>query len=192
MDSRKAATINFDAQVHLENRGDYWAAYIEPPGTTVYGATEAAARERVGEVLDFFVDSDDAVAVDLKWDAMELGLLHQEPHVRGLGYGQYADAVEVQPADRARFTELADQWEQETVLLSNSAQAAAHPAHRQIVSMGEPVVPLILERMRSQGGHWFHALGEITGAAPVAPGARGDIAAMQQAWLDWGGRNGVV
>lgn len=57
MDSRKAATINFDAQVHLENRGDYWAAYIEPPGTTVYGTTEAAARERVSEVLDFFVES---------------------------------------------------------------------------------------------------------------------------------------
>lgn len=103
-----------------------------------------------------------------------------------------ADAVDLQPSDRARFTELADQWEQETVLLSDSTQAVAHPAHRQIVSMGEPVVPLILERMRSQGGHWFQALGEITGAAPVAPGARGDVVAMQQAWLDWGGRNGIV
>jgi len=33
------------------------------------------------------------------WDADELArlrhLLHQEPHVRGLGYGQYADAEEV-------------------------------------------------------------------------------------------------
>lgn len=57
MDSQQAATINFDAQVRLENRGDYWAAYIEPPGATVYGATEAAARERVGEALDFFVES---------------------------------------------------------------------------------------------------------------------------------------
>ena len=32
------------------------------------------------------------------WDAAELSrlrhLLHQEPHVRGLGYGQYADEVE--------------------------------------------------------------------------------------------------
>lgn len=56
MDSQQAATINFDAQVHMENRGDYWAAYIDPPGTTVYGATEAAARERVSEVLDFFVE----------------------------------------------------------------------------------------------------------------------------------------
>ena len=41
---------------------------------------------------------DAAVAEALGWDAEELGhlrqLLHQEPHVRGLGYGQYGDAVE--------------------------------------------------------------------------------------------------
>ena len=41
---------------------------------------------------------DEAVAEAMDWDAEELGrlrlLLHQEPHVRGLGYGQYADEVE--------------------------------------------------------------------------------------------------
>ena len=58
---------------------------------------------------------DEAVAEAMGWDAAELArlrlLLHQEPHVRGLGYGQYADEVEVEPADRQRFIELADQWE---------------------------------------------------------------------------------
>ena len=38
---------------------------------------------------------DEAVAEALGWDAAELSrlrdLLHQEPHVRGLGYGQYGD-----------------------------------------------------------------------------------------------------
>ena len=38
---------------------------------------------------------DDAVAAALGWDASELSelrrLLHREPHVRGLGYGQYGD-----------------------------------------------------------------------------------------------------
>lgn len=170
MDRPQTTISNCDAQVRLENRGDYWAAYIEPPGTTVYGATEAEARARVNKALDFFVASDDASG----WDAVD------------------GDGDDGEPADRAQFRELADQWERETVLLSNSAQAAAHPAHRQIVSMGEPVVPLILERMRLQGGHWFHALAEITGAAPVASGERGNIAAMQQAWLDWGVRNGLV
>ena len=41
---------------------------------------------------------DEAVAEAMDWDAAELGhlrrLLHQEPHVRGLGYNQYADETE--------------------------------------------------------------------------------------------------
>ena len=58
---------------------------------------------------------DEAVAEAMDWDAVELALLrnllHQEPHVRGLGYGQYAD--EAEPADTERLNELADQWERE-------------------------------------------------------------------------------
>ena len=41
---------------------------------------------------------DEAVAEAMGWDPAELTrlrlLLHQEPHVSGLGYGQYADGVE--------------------------------------------------------------------------------------------------
>ena len=126
-------------------------------------------------------------AVAMGWDAQDLAhlrnLLHQEPHVRGLGYNQYANAVDMEPADRERFRELADQWENETVLLSSTDQVIGHPAHREIVSMGESAVSLILERMQSQGGHWFHALQEITDANPVKPDDRGNVEAMQAAWL---------
>ena len=111
---------------------------------------------------------------------------------RGLGYGQYGDEVDIGPANRERFQELADRWESETVLLSNSDLAAEHPAHREIVSMGEPAVPLILERMQLQGGHWFHALREITNANPMKPDDRGNVGAMQAAWLEWGERNGYA
>lgn len=58
--------------------------------------------------------------------------------------------------------------------------------------MGEPVVPLILARMQSQGGHWFHALHAITGANPIKPSERGNIAAMQAAWQEWGKLNGYA
>ena len=137
---------------------------------------------------------DEAVADAMGWDAEELArlreLLHQEPHVRGLGYGQYDDAVDIEPADRERFQELADQWEDETVLLSFSDQATQHPAYRAIVSIGQPAVPLILERMKSQGGHWFNALSDITNANPVKPVDRGNAEAMQAAWQEWGERNG--
>ncbi|MCY3821317.1 MAG: DEAD/DEAH box helicase family protein [Gammaproteobacteria bacterium] len=139
---------------------------------------------------------DEAVAEAMGWDSAELTrlrlLLHREPHVRGLGYGQYADEVEVDPADRQRFTKLADQWELETVFLSHSDRAAEHPAHMEIIGMGEPVVPLILERMREERGHWFFALRAITGADPVDPADRGKIAVMQDSWLEWGEVSGYI
>ena len=46
---------------------------------------------------------DEAVAEAMGWDATELErlrhLLHQEPHVRGLGYGQYGDEDDGEPAE---------------------------------------------------------------------------------------------
>lgn len=100
--------------------------------------------------------------------------------------------LEIESADRERFCELADQWESETVLLSSSDQATEHPAHREIVNMGELAAPLILERMQSQGGHWFQALRQVTGADPVNPEDRGNIPAMQASWIEWGKRNGFA
>ncbi len=139
---------------------------------------------------------DEAVAEAMDWDASELArlrhLLHREPHVCGRGYGQYADSPDIEPADRERFAELADRWENETVLLSNSDRAAAHPAHREIVSMGESAIPLILDRMNAQGGLWFHALSELTGANPVKSGDRGNVQVMQDSWLRWGEANGYM
>ena len=139
---------------------------------------------------------DQAVTEAIGWDAAELKrlrlLLHREPHVRGLGYGQYADEVEVDPAVRERFTELADRWNRETVLMSNSDRAAAHPDHMAIISMGEPVVPLILEWMQDGRGHWDYALGNITGANPVKRADWGNIAAIHASWLEWGEANGYI
>ena len=119
--------------------------------------------------------------------------LHDDKRkARVLGNGQYANASDIDPATRQRFTELADQWETETVFLSNLTRAAAHPAHKEIVRMGETAVPLIMERMRKKGGHWFIALREITGANPIPYAKRGNVPAMQEAWLNWGEANGYA
>ena len=90
------------------------------------------------------------------------------------------------------FDKLADKWERETIFLSNSSKSAEHPAYQEIIGMGPQAVPLILKRMRSSGGHWFQALHKITGEDPVNPKDRGDVAAMQKSWLDWGKRNGSL
>jgi len=93
---------------------------------------------------------------------------------------------------RETFERLADEWEEATLFLSFSDQAAAHPAHQEIVSMGERAVPLILERIQTHGGHWFHTLREITNANPVQPADRGRVEAMKASWLEWGKRNGYI
>lgn len=95
-------------------------------------------------------------------------------------------------ANRQRFQELADQWEEEAVLLSNPSQATSHAAHQEIVGMGKAAIPLILERMRAQGGRWFYALQDITKADPVPQADRGNMEAMTAAWLEWGGHNGYL
>ena len=106
--------------------------------------------------------------------------------------GTATPGANVGPADRERFEALAEQWWEETALHSNSAIKNAHPALQEIIGMGQPVAPLILERMRAQGGHWFEALQRITGADPVSPADYGNIAAMQNSWLEWGERNGYL
>ena len=76
---------------------------------------------------------DEAVAEAMGWDAAELErlrlLLHQEPHVRGLGYGQYADEVARRSLPTVSASiELADQWEMETVFLSKiGSTRVEHP-----------------------------------------------------------------
>ena len=66
---------------------------------------------------------DEAVAEAMNWDAGELAhlreLLNNEPHVRGLGYNQYADEVVIEPADQELSQHLVDQQEDETALVSS-------------------------------------------------------------------------
>ena len=107
-------------------------------------------------------------------------------------HAKHGDATNIKPADRERFNELADRWREETFFLSRSDLKNAHPALQEIISMGPPMVPLILERMRSQGGHWFEALQQLTGEDPISPADYGKIAAMQNSWLQWGERNGYA
>ena len=146
-----------------------------------YRESKVLGRPLLPEKAQHFTDTARRIAAILD---------HQQLHVRKLGYGHYDHQLE--PADQERFQELADQWEEETFFLSRSDRAIAHPAHEAIIDLGQPVVPLILRRMRSRGGHWFEALQQITGEDPVSPADYGNIAAMQNSWLQWGEEHGYA
>lgn len=81
---------------------------------------------------------------------------------------------------------LAEEWRRATRFQSSLDRITGHPAYRQIIQLGEEVVPLILQELKRRPEPWFAALREITQADPVRPEERGDIRAMADAWVRWG------
>ena len=143
---------------------------------------------------------DEAVAEAMGWDAAELErlrlLLHQEPHVRGLGYGQYADELENAhggwTAEEEHFLKLLSEWRKETAFHSSPRVITGHSAYQEIIDIGKSVLPLIFEDMQENGGWWYPALRAITGDNPVPKDARGNRTLNDEAWLRWGRDHGYA
>lgn len=99
-------------------------------------------------------------------------------------------------ADTARFREpfqrLVAEWKEQSRFLSNTAQMAMIPAYQRIIGMGPAVVPLILEELGREPGHWFWALEAITGENPVAAEKAGSVRDEAKAWIDWGREQGLI
>ncbi len=91
-----------------------------------------------------------------------------------------------------RFRSLAQQWRTETQWLSSSTEIAMHPAYQAIIGMGAEVLPMILDDLRHNSGHWYWALKAISNEDPVVPRDRGSIKKMKSAWLEWGHTKGLL
>ena len=84
-----------------------------------------------------------------------------------------------------RFRDLVRVWKEAKVFTSSGTDIALQPAYQQIIGMGKDAIPLILDELRREEDHWFWALKAITGEDPVAPGDRGNLPKMTEAWLRW-------
>lgn len=89
-----------------------------------------------------------------------------------------------------RFRRLEAKWKADTGHLSSVTAVTSHPAFREIVGMGDAVVPLMLHDLAETPQLWIWALPEITGADPVPPGDRGKVSKMSEAWVRWGREHG--
>jgi len=89
-----------------------------------------------------------------------------------------------------RFRRLEATWIAEVGHHSSTTVLRNHPAFQEIVCLGEGVVPLMLRDLGERPRLWVWALPEITGADPVPPTDRGNIARMSEAWLRWGREHG--
>jgi hypothetical protein len=85
-----------------------------------------------------------------------------------------------------KFSRLRDEWKEKRPPDSSSFRLAIHPAYLKIIGMGVDAVPLILRELERAPDMWFVALRSITEQDPVPNSARGNVAAMAKAWLDWG------
>lgn len=97
-----------------------------------------------------------------------------------------------QPGDsiEQRFQHLAAVWRAETAHLSSTTALVAHTAFQAIVSLGPPVIPVLLRELERGSDHWHRALKRITGVDPVPVTDRGDIRKTAESWARWGRENG--
>ncbi len=91
-----------------------------------------------------------------------------------------------------QFETLFQQWKKETLLLSDGYKITEHPAYRQIIALGEAVVPFILIKLREDPQHIFYALFKITGENPIKPEHVGKLSKMAEDWLNWGTEKGYT
>ena len=97
-----------------------------------------------------------------------------------------SNAPDAAAARAQKFQTLADQWRRETRHLSLMSDIVLNPAYQQIIGMGAPAMPLILQALKQKPEHWFWALRSITGENPIPPADRGRLSQMAAAWLQWG------
>ena len=100
--------------------------------------------------------------------------------------------ISVSEVLKTRFRVLVDSWQNETGMLSSVAKKTAHPAYQEIIELGIPAIPLILEELIQRPNHWSVALRSITGENPVSPDDAGYIQRVTNAWIRWGTEQGYI
>src|SRR6476469_1264767 len=84
-----------------------------------------------------------------------------------------------------KFYALASDWEKDVAGLSSTAQMSQNPAYQEIISMGTPIVPLLLSKLKESPIDWLLALSAITGENPIKPEQMGRVKQRGSAWIDW-------
>lgn len=93
---------------------------------------------------------------------------------------------------KARLEHLEEQWQEDTRYSSSMTDRVNHPALRQIIALGMPVVPILLQRLAKEERSFLCsvALPEITGENPAEGEQSAAVAGRK--WLEWGRERGLI
>jgi hypothetical protein len=101
--------------------------------------------------------------------------------------------TERDPELQRQFSKLASIWQQETKYSSFHYFSVRHPAFRAILSLGEPIIPYILDRISQKPDWTILAIPEIIGEVPnTRPESRGRLPMLTEDTLRWGYRRGYL
>jgi hypothetical protein len=107
-------------------------------------------------------------------------------------YREADDSTQHPHDTESLFAKLAANWKEQSRFMSSPAEMANLASYRQIIAIGQPAVPLLLEELKKDPDHWFWALWLITGENPVREEWAGDVEMMASAWLAWGKQQGYI
>lgn len=97
-----------------------------------------------------------------------------------------------------KFKRLLAEWREQAAFLPFVTTMAMLPSYQEIIGMGKPALPLILNELKRRPSqkrkpsHLFWALRAISGEDPVPPENRGRIEQMRRAWIKWGRQNKII
>lgn len=93
---------------------------------------------------------------------------------------------------KAEFEKLSQAWKGDRRATSLTIEIVMHPAYQQIIALGPPAIPLLLQELQREPDYWFWALRLLAKEDPVPARSRGNMREMRDAWLQWGRTNGHV
>jgi hypothetical protein len=89
-----------------------------------------------------------------------------------------------------KFRRLAEQWYNETGMISMIHKKVMHPSYQRIIGMGKEALPFIFQELKKGRAHWLWALSSIIDDDVAKPG--NTLEEAVGAWLHWGGENGYI
>lgn len=118
-------------------------------------------------------------------------IIEYDPHLSFVSNSVYVEN-ELEKTIYDHFIELRDKWIEDTQFDSSFLVQINHPAYLEIIAMGDDIVPILLEDMKLNRNHWFHALSEITNENPILPEHAGNIEDMINDWINWGDSENLI
>lgn len=94
-------------------------------------------------------------------------------------------ATEIPALTIEKYEQLRDQWKNESWISPTAKAMKELESFRNLITLGEVIIPLILKDIKSVPFIYI-ALYDLTEERPTSEFKPGDIAGIEQAWIDWG------